>query len=169
MDEGIKRAIVITVVVVVFAKIASAGYDWLVGNSSDELDANLQARESSFSQELADQAEAKMAAHRAKRCLEIQQSKLCDRPKDLYAVRRCLREMRTADCGALPRVNLCAVVESLETCADGWADQDKNGCNRLRRTADCKGRPIPEDPAERQNLWKLRLDDGMWDGSASFD
>ena len=161
MDQGIKRTIVLAVVVVVVGKLVSGAYDAFFVDSQVEMRENQQAMRNEQIREQQAQNAARFAERRARRCAEHQRSEVCSAARHDGDIRSCLSRMRQAGCSAQPRINLCAAVEELEKCADPFADQGHNGCNRLRRTAGCDEVPAPDT---REGLWQIGLHDGMWDG-----
>ena len=161
MDQSIKRAVVLAVVVVVVAKLASAMLDELMWTSEEEAAANREAFHQHHQVLAASQNEAELRERIAEHCLELMETPSCRHPENHREVRTCISSLKFARCGQLPRVNLCAAVEELERCADPFEDAKRTGCRDLRRVADCRNHPAPED---RSNLWKIELDDGFWRG-----
>ena len=161
IDRGFKRAIFITFVVVITAKLASAVFDGWMGDTQDEMVENQEAFLRHQQGIAASQNAARNQALIAQNCQILMSRKLCSRPKDFWEAGECLHMLDMSRCDQLPRVHLCAAVEELELCMDTFEDQKENGCDRLRRNASCDEKPAPED---RANLWKIRLDDGLWDG-----
>lgn len=162
MDQGIKRTLVLAVVVVVVGKLVSGAYDAFFVDSQVEMQENQQAMRNEQVREQQAQNAARFAERRARQCAEYQRSEVCAAARHDGDIRSCLSKMRHAGCSAQPRINLCAAVEELEKCADPFADQGHNGCNRLRRTAGCDEVPAPDT---RDGLWQIGLHDGMWDGA----
>lgn len=161
IDQTIKRAIIITFIVVIVARLSSFLFDVWMGETQDEMIANQQTL-SDFQQGLAaTENEARLAEYRINRCHELMQAAPCLRPTDFEAVGECLLSLDHATCDELPHVHLCSAVEELEVCADPFEDQKANGCDRLRRYASCRKKPAT---ADRDGLWKIVLDDGMWHG-----
>ena len=161
MDQSIKRAVILAVIVVVVAKLASAFLDGLMWTSEEEAAANREAFHENHQSLAASQNEAERAERLADRCRQAMARPACTHPKSHREVRTCIASLARASCGELPRVNLCAAVESLERCADPFEDPKRTGCRDLRRVADCRNHPAPED---RTNLWMVELDDGFWRG-----
>ena len=161
MDQSIKRTLVLAVVVVVVGKLVSGAYDAFFVDSQVEMRENQQAMRNAEMREAQEQSAARKAERRARRCAEIQQSRVCTSARGNGEIRTCLVRLRNEGCHHQPRIQLCAAVEELEECADPFADQRHNGCNSLRTAAQCKQLPAPDD---RDGLWQIGLDDGMWDG-----
>lgn len=161
MDQTIKRALFITFLVVVVAKLSSAMFDGFMSDTQNEMIENQQAYQENLSDLATSQSQAKAAAARAARCQKVMRSERCTHPTSYREIGRCLGDMKMAGCRELPRVDLCAAVEELERCADPFADPKRSGCRDLRRIADCKHHPAA---ADREGLWRIELDDGMWRG-----
>ncbi len=161
MDQSIKRTLILAVVVVVVGKLVSGAYDAFFVDSQVEMRDNQQAMRNAELREAQEQNAARNAERRARECAEIQRSRACASARDSRDVQACLQNLRRESCHYQPRIHLCAAVEELEACADPFADQRHNGCNRLRATAQCAEKPAP---ATREGLWRIGLDDGMWDG-----
>lgn len=161
IDPQIKRTVVMVAVVVALAKILSAAYDAMFVDSQEEV--RVAAQQARNEQLAHDQQMnlARNAERRAAKCLEVQKSRVCTAAKNDREIRACLTNMRSHSCDNLPRIHYCAAVQELEKCADPFADQKHNGCESLRRVADCRNKPAPND---REHLWQIGLDDGLWDG-----
>lgn len=161
IDQSIKRAVILAVIVVVVAKLASAMLDGLMWTSEEEAAANRQAFQEHHQVLASSQNEAIVRERIAEHCLKTMSQPACTHPKKYREVRTCISSLKFARCGELPRVNLCAAVEELERCADPFADPKRSGCRDLRRVADCRNHPAPED---RSGLWMIEMDDGFWHG-----
>lgn len=161
IDRGLQRAIFITFVVVIVAKLASAVFDGWMGDTQDEMVANQKTFVEHQQGLAASQNAARNQAIVADNCRILMSRKMCSRPKDFREAGECLLTLNMSRCDQLPRVNLCAAVEELELCMDTFEDQKQNGCDQLRRNASCNDKPAPEN---RANLWKIKLDDGFWNG-----
>jgi len=162
IDQGLKRAIFITFVVVIVAKFASAFFDVWMGDTQDEMIANQETFKKHHRGLAVSHNAARTQAIVAENCRKLMSTRLCAHPKNLREAGECLLNLNMGSCDLLPRVQLCAAVEELRLCSDIFEDQKENGCDRLRRNADCKVKPAPEN---RENLWKIKLDDGMWHGN----
>ena len=161
IDRAILRAIGITFLVVITARVTSTLYDRWMDDRQDEMIANQAALAEHVKGRVAEENEANTRVLRETRCLELVSADPCVRPKDLDEAGDCVRRLARARCGELPHIQLCVAVEEIEACADPFEDQDANGCNRMRRSARCQKRPAPE---QREGLWTFRFDDGLWQG-----
>lgn len=161
IDRNIKRAATLTFVVVIVAKASSLLFDTWMDDSQDQMIDNHEKFELHQRGLVTSQNRARVQANIAENCRTFMTVAPCFRPRDFQEVEECLLSLQTRSCNQLPYVNLCAAVEELQLCADVFADQNENGCDRLRRYADCVHHPTPPD---RERLWKIRLHDGLWDG-----
>lgn len=161
IDQTIKRAIVITLLVVFTAKFASTIYDRWMGDTQTQMIENQAAFEDDQRGIAREQGQAEMQFIRAENCEKVLRNPLCALPKDFRDFTQCLNMLGGGHCDELPGINLCAAVEEIEQCADPFDDQKANGCDRLRVQARCKTKPAP---ASLEGLWRVRFDDGMWQG-----
>ena len=161
IDQTIKRAIVIPIIVVVVAKIASGMYDEWMGGTQDEMIANQQAFASETRRLVQKENEAHVMMVVTENCTKLLEMDMCTRARDVHAAAECMMALSAGQCDLMPSVHLCGAVQKIKVCADRFADQKENGCDRLRRYASCDRKPAPP---ELENLWTLRLDDGLWHG-----
>lgn len=161
MDEKIKRAIILTFIIVGVAKLSSAAFDFWMGDTQEDMIENQRIFEAHQRGLAQAENQNRAWAGRQARCRKMLAAKPCLRPKDFYEAGSCLIALDATQCDQLPDLQLCAAVEELQECSDEFADQQKNGCNKLRRKANCKHKPAP---ADREGLWEIEFDDGLWHG-----
>ena len=162
MDRTIKRAILIPFIVVIAAKTASTVYDQWMGETQSDMIANQEALAANTRQHVKMQNDAHVQTLVAEACEGVMRTPMCTRAKGMGEAADCILAMANASCAMLPSVHLCGAVEQLKECADPFADAKANGCALLRRHADCERNPAPDD---LRGLWRVKLDDGLWDGS----
>ena len=161
IDQGIKRAIVIGAVVVVVGKIVGAGYDAFVGEADANMIENQIAIEAHNRRVSAEASRAKNAEIRSAKCERAKKSRECSAARGHRDVETCLFKLHASSCQIEPEIHLCGIVESIEACADPFADQEHNLCNSLRRRAQCKKMPAPDN---LDGLWTITKDDGITTG-----
>lgn len=166
VDEGIKRALLLTILVVVVAKLTSLGFDAWMENRQEEIVDNQKALSAEMSRRATEERRAEADEARERSCRALLARSPCQWPKDFSEAGQCLIRLGERGCDQLADVHLCAAVESLELCSDGFEDQGKNGCDRLRRRAQCARKPAPA-AEDREGLWEIVFDDGLWHGEAS--
>ena len=146
---------------VVVGKGVSAAYDWLA------VDPHLDAVAERTERDEAEYTKQGLAAkemHEKKvlnNCARQLAGRACTDARDMAEAGRCLRNLRRGQCErVMPMINVCAAVQGIETCADPFINQKKNGCERLRKTAGCAESPAP---ADLDGYFMLTVRDGILD------
>ncbi len=156
IDPRIKRAGLIALAVLVLAPLASAVWnDWMEGTQKEMIENQIKFAEHHRGRPVKETA-AERAQRTARLCGETLEIDECTVPESVWDVRRCLDRLRRNGCDSLPEIHLCAAVEQLEICEDPFLDHARNGCDRLRETANCRSKPTPDElPSD---LWLIRFD-----------